>query len=275
MNTTIKNILVPVDLKADSFNALKHAADLAARNRATIHLVHVIKNPSFWDKLFRPFRWGQEYSKKMALLVKWKKTVEKQFEVPVLEGMLEGKICFNLLDYIKKNRIDFVFMAPGTQRSPSGNYSGNNSKIIARLSGTAVAVIFHHSVTSFKWKNVVVPVSNIKPEKRIRMLLHYAMLYNIRIHFVAIHGRTMDHSTGQFDLLVECLKLVKVFGNIAVECKNLEDDDLTNAAWKYAKKINADALITNSGTELQDTGGVVATGQNLNEQMMIPLMHGV
>jgi len=275
MNTTIKNILVPVDLKTDSFNTLRHAADLAVRNRAIIHLVHVIKNPSFRDRLFRPLRWGQEYSKKMALLVKWKKTVEKQFEVPVLEGILEGKICFNLLNYIKNNRIDFVFMAPGAQRNPSGNYSGNNSKIIALLSGTAVAVIFHYSVTSFKWKNVVVPVSSTKPEKRIRMLLHYAMLYNIRIHFVAIHNRTVEHSTDQFDLLVECLKLVKIFGNIAVECKNLEDDDLTNAAWKYAKKINADALITNSGNELQGAGNVVATEQNVNKQTMIQLMHGV
>jgi nucleotide-binding universal stress UspA family protein len=269
MNTTIKKIMVPVDLKADSFNALRHASDLAVRNGAEIHLIHVIQKPSLWDKFFRPLRWDQEYSRKRALLANWKKTAEKQFEIPVLEVMLEGKICPKLLDYIITKGIDFVFMGLSSQRSISPKFSGHKSKTISRLSGVAVATIFHNSITSFKWKNVVVPVSNVKPEKRIRMLLHYAMLYNIRIHFVAIHGRTMDHSTEQFDLLVECIKLVKMFGNIAVDCKDLEDDDLTNAAWKYAKKIDADALITNSGNEICHTQrSIVATEQNLSEQIM-------
>jgi len=270
MNTTIKKILVPVDFKAESLSALQHAAEVALRNKAIIYLLHVIKKPSLLEKLFYFSRVNRENEQKKSFLATWKKTVEQQYQVPVLDIILEGNICFQIHQFTVSSGIDFIFMGFSRQQGIYSKFSGSKSRKISRQSGVPVATIFHHSGLPFKWKNVVIPVSSLKPEMRIRMLLHFAMQYRIKIHFVAVHDSTMDHSTEKFDLLVECIKLVKMFGNIAVDCKNLEDDDLTNAAWKYAKKIDADALITNSGNEMYRTEKSLADAeQDQSEQIIL------
>jgi len=274
MNTIIKKILVLIDFKAESFNALQHAAELASRDRSIIYLLHVIKKPSLLERLFYFSKLNRENEQKKALLATWKKNTEQQYQVPVIDIILEGNICFQIYQYTVSTHIDFIFMGLNRQRGIPGKFSGGKSRKVSRQSSVPVATIFHNSGVPFKWKNVVIPVSRVKPEMRIRMLLHFAMLYKIKIHFIAVHESTMTHTTEQFDLLVECIKLVKMFGNIAVDCKNLEDDDLTNAAWKYAKKIDADALITNSGNEIYHTErSVAAAEQNLSEQIMQQLMY--
>ena len=254
MDTTINNIMVPVDLEEHSLSALQHAAALASKNGATIHLLHVISNSapglvvSSGMHFALPYTFEKTKQARYDTLEHWKAMLQLRNGVRIKIILLQGNPARQVSDYAEKNEIDFIVLGMNEQRKWLSRLFGSTAKHLTRSLKIPVMTIFHKPESIFKWKNVVLPITNFLPEKRVRAILNFAMLHSIKIHFVAISKNVEQKKSENFHLLLESLKLVKAFGNIPVECKSLNGNNLLNAAWDYASDINADAIMVNAGT---------------------------
>ncbi len=222
MDIAIKKILVPVDLGELSFSALRHAAALAAKNGATIHLLHVINYSSFGlfnpHKVFfsSPFANKETREARMKILVRWKNTLEAEYDIKIILSMQEGSLVHQINKYADAQGIDFIVLGISESRNWLKKLIGSTARHITTSSKIPVITILHGALAIFHWQNVVIPVSNCIPEKRINAILNFAVEHKIKIHFVSIADKTEKIKAEKFHLLLESLKLVKTFGNITV-----------------------------------------------------------
>ncbi|MEP6673751.1 MAG: universal stress protein [Ferruginibacter sp.] len=275
MNTNIKNILVPVDLKDHSLSALKHATALAIKHGSDIHLLHVISNSSLGIIISSAMHFAMPNALEEIMQVKqevldhWKTMMELKNNVHIITIIKQGNPTRQINEYAKENNIDFIVVGMNEHRKWLSKLSGSTAKYITRSAKIPVMTIFHKPEGIFEWQNVVLPVNISLPEKRVKAILNFAMEHSIKIHFVAISHNIEQTKSEQFHLLLESLKLVKAFGNIPVECKSLNGTNLLTAAWEYAASIHADAIIVNSASAPQLKLEAISTRPNWYENLFM------
>jgi nucleotide-binding universal stress UspA family protein len=240
MDTAIKNILMPVDLEPHSFLILEHAATFATANNATIHLLHINDHSL---KAFLSKRGKKTKQDKIKLLAQWKQCIEDKYSICVVGVFKEGNVSSEVHSYACHAKVDLIMLGVKRLWTWSHILFESTAKKITRTSNLVpVFTILCTTQKLFHWQHIVIPVSNFIPEKRIRAILSLAMVNNIKLHFVTLPGRTKEE---KFNVLLDSLKLVKLFGNITVECKILHGNNLIKAAWAYAENIDANAIIVN------------------------------
>lgn len=236
MDTAIRNILVPTGLEQHSFFALEHAANLAALNNAVIHLLHIEAHPLrtalFTKKSAR--------KQKLKIIQQWKSYIENNYAVPIVEVFRKGNIARQVHLYASQQNIDFIMLGIRDHWNWLDIFFERTAKKILRTSNNIPVLTLLNGKQLSQWQHIIIPVSNFIPEKRIRAILNLAITNHFKLHFVTLPGKTKGE---KFDVLLDSLKLVKLFGNIPVECKILHGNDIIDSTWKYAASIGADAIL--------------------------------
>ncbi len=109
MNLT--RILLPTDFSDTATHALDYARDLAARYRASVHLLHVVSDPRAQD-------WAGEVEGLVVpdLLAKWKGDAERRLgavtlgDVETVRALRVGHAFVEILHYATENAIDLIVM---------------------------------------------------------------------------------------------------------------------------------------------------------------------
>lgn len=107
----LTRILLPTDFSDTAAHALDYARDLAARYRASVHLLHVVSDPRAQD-------WAGEVEGLVVpdLLGKWKGDAERRLgaitlgDVETVRAIRVGHAFVEILHYATQNAIDLIVM---------------------------------------------------------------------------------------------------------------------------------------------------------------------
>ncbi|MCA2003229.1 MAG: universal stress protein [Candidatus Nitrosotenuis sp.] len=124
-----KDILVPYDNSTPSQNALKIASDIARSNNATVHLLYVIQEvmlPNYFGRT-QLNKTMKEYEKEIyndlkaqALsLLQEQKQKNETLGIPTKIGTAYGNTSKQILESIKKNKIDLVVIGTTSRKGIS------------------------------------------------------------------------------------------------------------------------------------------------------------
>jgi nucleotide-binding universal stress UspA family protein len=159
----MKKILIPCDFSAAAVNAFRFAVDLAAREKASIHVLFVAELPVMPANIVMPVM-GFE----TAFVEDITKSAEQEFKtltekynaagVQVKFAFELGSISPKILDYIEAEKIDQVIMGSHGASGMKETFIGSNAEKIVRRSPVPVLVVknyFAGKVTNIVFPNTL------------------------------------------------------------------------------------------------------------------------
>jgi nucleotide-binding universal stress UspA family protein len=156
----MKKILVPCDFSKPAVNAFRYACDIAAKAKATVHVINVIELPVLHDTVLMPV-----LSFEAALMDEFKEKTEKQFKklkekykvegVKVVTGLEFGPVSKSLLGYAQKQSIDLIVMGSHGASGLREVVIGSNAEKLVRRSPIPVLVVKNYFKGAIR--NIVFP----------------------------------------------------------------------------------------------------------------------
>ena len=153
----MKKILVPVDFSQPSENALRIAAQLAKKNDAELHVLHVIE---LAESLFGGAQFNVDdeqiiFFMKLAKQ-RFSKFLDKDFlkDVNVIDSVESGSTTYGINESVEKNNIDLIVMGSSGSSGFEEIVIGSNTEKVVRYAKVPILVV-KNEIKDFSIKNVV------------------------------------------------------------------------------------------------------------------------
>jgi hypothetical protein len=253
MSFSFKTILVPVDFSINTEVAINKALEVADKDGATLHLMHVLS-----DKLSQLS--SQNNNKQYDSIVKgptveqmimeWKTTIQEtnphitvccwvlhHSSIQQSIGKKAGKLKADLIVIGKKSNHNwFTFL---NTVLPSD---------LAKTTGCAVLTVKPGSLRN-KIKTLVVPVTEDIPKHKMEAIAALCKTNRLKVYLVSF--MTEGNVPVQFSssALLRLYQWLKDTLHCQVEYTVLHNDNKARAVLLYAEKVNADMLLVNPISE--------------------------
>lgn len=252
MNTSIRYILLPVQLDTASLSVARQAAEFAAKHNADLHLLHIADMKECQKRFFNLFtRSGaNDYHRitrqKTDMLNTWKRWLGKEYNINVSTTVDWGNWKKNILKHAEETGADLIALAEDPKHTKRTFFKISPLEQIIEKSPCQVITFFPGRHSMQEWKQVVIPVTRCIPVTRIQTIVDVAKQLSLKIHLVTMSGREIAGQASDFYFLTETLKRLKPAGNIQVECRCLKNESNPVSGFiSYARSIGADLLMTN------------------------------
>lgn len=153
----MKKILVPVDFSTPSENALKVASELAQKNKAEVHVLHVIE---LAESLFG----AEQFNVNDEQIIFFMKLAQKRFETFLQKEYLKeitvksfvepGSAAIAIRETVEKNDIDIIVMGSNGVSGIEEIVIGSNTEKVVRHSEVPVLVV-KNEMKSIAINNIV------------------------------------------------------------------------------------------------------------------------
>jgi hypothetical protein len=249
MDKLFNRILVPFHRWKDADSTIRQAIELANRLQSEIHLLQFVQGtataPDKEDPGKKDMRQHYQSLLKPPLVL----TIARSPD-PIEEG---------IIGYYRKFNIDLIFLY---RKAPS----------FLRLSRPFFPLRLNHLLKKVKCpvlnmapgaalppiKNIVLPVGDHFPVRKLLFATYLAGLSRSTIHLVSAEGlpagRPISAPGEGKESLQRSYRLLKENTDLPVECWALPGQSLADATWTYAKKIKADLILIQSGRESHLSG---------------------
>lgn len=188
----MKKILVPCDFSKPAINAFRVALGIAAKAKATVHLINVIELPVLHDTVLMPV-----LSFEAALLEEMKEKADKKFEkiiekyktdgVKVVSRLEFGAPFKTILNYVDDQSIDLIVMGSHGASGFREFVIGSNAQKVIRTS--KVPVIIVKDFFKGPIKNIVFP-NSLDTEFQEELLMKVKAVqefFKARLHVVFVN----------------------------------------------------------------------------------------
>ncbi|MEO5569954.1 MAG: universal stress protein [Bacteroidia bacterium] len=254
----IKKILIPLDFSFTSMKALDQAVVLAKLTDAEITLVHVIENiyattePAYYSIPISEsyesdlMKLSNESLSKVAEKIK-KKGVNKVKIVSIT-----GRTHKEIIGLSKKIKADIIVIGThGVSGFREFIMGSNTYRIVSDAKCPVLSVQRKNKAESFK--TILVPFTD-HPHSREKVMYAIRMgeIYDAALHILGIDDeRTKAHSK---KIELEAKQIKQLVENYNLNCviKTISASYLAKTLLDYAKKINADAIVTIGDDYRQD-----------------------
>lgn len=242
MSNSFKKILIPVDLSSNTEVAVKKGLELA-ENGTTIHLLHVLNEPSISHKLFSGKKNNPstvaEIEKKMG---QWKSTIEEYGDGISVNTWLAMECQVQNAIEIKAKQLgaDLVIICKESKHSwlPFLNTVSPN-QLVHRI-GKPVLTVKPGSIYN-KVKAVIVPVSGKTADHKMEIISTICQKFRVKVYLVTfINGEPADFYASH---LLQLYQWIKSNLHCPVEYAALHGSNKAKAILKYAERVNADMLL--------------------------------
>ena len=254
----IKRILVPLDFSITSLKALDHAVTLAKLTDAEIILLHIAEYIHATTDPFFGINPGlavyESDIKNMSTesLNKVAEKLKKKGFVKVKTLSVTGRTHIEILRASKKIKADIIVMGTNGVSGFREFVMGSNTFSIVRDALCPVLSVQRKSIAN-GFKNILVPFSDM-PHSREKVMyaIKIAELFDAKIHVLGID----DESTKSHLLKIsrEAEQIKKIIEKFGLKCnvKTISDSFNPKPVLSYAKKINADLIVTMGNINKQD-----------------------
>jgi nucleotide-binding universal stress UspA family protein len=255
MPFSFKTILVPVDFSINTEVAVNKALEVADKEGATIHLMHVLSD--------RVSRLSLQNNKKLSepiaktaeptidqMIKEWKDTIQQTNpHITVCCWMLHhSSIQQSIAKKAEKLKVDLVVIGKKSTHTWFPFLNTVISNDLARTTGCAVLTVKPGSLHN-KIKTLVVPVTEDIPRHKMEAIAALCKINRLKVHLVSF--MTGENVPVQFSssALLKLYQWLKDTLHCQVEYTVLHNDNKARAVLLYAEKVNADMLLVNPVSE--------------------------
>jgi nucleotide-binding universal stress UspA family protein len=266
MSGLFNDILVPIDFYVNTEFAVRQAIELASPNGSTIHLLHVTKQKNFWSKLMvnnsssgssREYYHTEEVAKKLG---EWKQTIEETIQnCNVKTYLMEGAIHDTILRTAKQIKPQLIIISKKGNCKSFSFFCSVHPNNLAKSTDCPVLTITSEA-SHTRIKIIVVPVSTFIPKRKIELAGEFAKKYRAKIHVVSLCSqRDMDRKS-----FLDTYQILRTGLTNQIEYHLLPGNNFPKALVNYAKRIGADLMFVNPGSETKLS---TLTGKHINDTL--------
>lgn len=243
----ITRILVPTDFSEQAENALRVAADLARKNNAEIHLLHMLDLPmSLIDGPAGTIR--SDLPEALFFMKLAHQKFEKIINAPFLKGIVVHeaaafeKAFKGIIDYAIKHAIDMTVMGSHGDSGLHEFFIGSNAEKVVRNSNIPVLIIKKRH-TPFKMNNFVY-ATDFKEENHnaFKQAIAFARDNNIKMHLLYINTPTNFKTTQNIESLMEAFMEKESLANENYTLNIYNDNTLESGILHFAEIKKADIV---------------------------------
>ncbi len=197
MEKDLERILLPVDFKEASLNALEYASNLCIKNKGTLELLHVIETSGVLSEFFSS---GDHLvkvtDKAKEKMLKLAKPLKKKLPGIKIKTRVErGKPYQKILEVVKKTRPGLVIMGENHQGIDVQKHLGRSVYHVTLHASAPVLTLKGEAIPNYN--KIVVPLDLTKDIKRkLSSALFYGRYYKSDIYLVSalVGGIKMEDS---------------------------------------------------------------------------------
>jgi nucleotide-binding universal stress UspA family protein len=221
----INRILIPFDLREDSYNAILHAEFIARSANSEIVLLHLVKNTSDI-----PFAQNE--------LNKWADRIRESFEGTVKTIVEEGELSTTVDAIAKLQNCGLVVMPTHGMRGMQ-RITGSLALKVVSESTTPFIVVQQRPIRPEGYKKMVIPVTfRQQLLEEASFFSEMAQLFNSEVYFIA-----QQVASGNDEELIA--KVEEIFSNANIPFSmNIETDQkpFAKSVVAYAATVDADLI---------------------------------
>ena len=226
----IKNILVPTDFSTQAESALKVAAQLAKKNLAKIHVLHIIELPNHFVDLV-----GSNGAGSVPEAIFFMEQTHKKFEtimkqdylqeIEVIEAVSFENVLDGIIATSEKNDIDIIVMGSHGSSGFEELFIGSNAEKVVRTSKQPVLVV-KDDCDIFEINDISY-ATNFDDEDKDSLIAvnEFAEMLSAKLHLVWVNTpnifKTTLHTEKKMNNLIKDLSLknysLNIYNDVSVE----------------------------------------------------------
>ena len=253
MNTSFRNILIPVDLSINTEIAVKKGLELADYD-TTFHLLHIQRySISRLSKIRQWLAGEKELSNSKEIkkcLEQWKSSIEdcgKHIRVRICM-MMTNSIQHGIEKKALQLKADLIIIGKNSHHSWFPLLNTVFSSELVRNTGIPVLTVkpgsFHN-----KMRKVVLPISTQNVREKMEIISTICRRFKVQIYLVTFFDDANKPPGFYASSLLQAYKLIKTSIGCPVDYAVLKGRNKVKAILSYAGKINADILLLYPETE--------------------------
>lgn len=221
----INRILIPFDLKEESFNAIMHAEFIARIANSELVLLHLVKHESDI-----PYAQNE--------LNKWAERVKQSFEGTVKTIVEEGELSTTIDEIAKLQHCGLVVMPTHGMRGLQ-RITGSLALKVVSESTTPFIVVQQRQVRAEGYKKIVIPVTfRQQLVEEASFFASMAKLFSSEVYFIA-----QEVASGHDQELISKVENIFTEANIAFSLHiETEHRPFAKSVVAYAAAIDADLI---------------------------------
>lgn len=234
MAIAFNTILIPVDFSQNTEIALKKAAELAGREGAELHLLHVVRRRAPMEAEL-----GQ-----LEAIIRTKYPALR-----VRTHVLNGRsVQRAIIECAKLQRPDLIVIGRSTPRRRWLRGRGISPDIIARKSNCPVLTVKPGSADS-KTRVILIPIRDFLPERKLEWAVLLAKRYRAQVHLLAIQDRQETKELTAPNVFLKAYHQLRENLRHPIEYSATGQQSTAKATLNCAEHIMADMIVLNSETE--------------------------
>lgn len=257
MEKLLKQILVVIDFSDTSRSVIENIIPIANEMDCDVHLLHIVKPsilPVLVDSQHIIATRGHHVAESSNTLMQWQTNFISQVKKGryLFTHCVQGNEEKQIREYALRHHIDLVVL---THHRP---YPW--SKLLTRINIDKLArrvqcpVLNMPDPESLRFiHNIVLPVTNALPLRKIMFASYLAKYQDARIHLVALQeDKEASHEENHY--LMKAYQLLRDNTNLSVECHPVNGDNIAGTTLHYAEQVKADLIVVQPGKEAELPG---------------------
>ena len=237
MYKLFNNILVPLSVDRPYEMAIEKAVQLSVQFKCDVHLLYLLNKP-FW----KAWSAAKDAESKMNVSV-----VRDRYGSQLPKGCMlhvnvrEGNAAAVLAQYIAINHIDLILAHKQLR--------GMDTDIDRLAANTGCPVLSLQTNPCLQGiKNIVLPVSDQLPLRKIMLAIYMAKDSNAAIHLISL---SLNNSTEQrrYVYLEKTYQLLRENTSLPIRCKMVMGENIADTTLEYARNVAADLILVKAGNE--------------------------
>jgi len=241
MEKYFNNILVPVNLWKEGGSIVEKAVEIAFRLQCQLHILHLVNKPGPEEESdFGELKAGIYELYKSRLPAPLYLTVSRQ----------EGPTGKSIIEYYRKHKIDLILLVREKRsffKWFSQPFPIDTDWLLKKIQCPVLNIPPASALPVIK--NIVLPVGEALPIRKLLFATYLAKLSGSTIHMVSPAGKSNGLGREGKESLSGAFRLLRENTNLPVECQTLPGNNLADVAWFYARTIKADLILISPGKE--------------------------
>ena len=234
MAIAFNTFLIPVDFSQNTDIAVKKAAELAGRDGAELHLLHVVRD-------------GEKVEAALGRLEAM--ILNRYPEIRVRTHILQGRsIQRAIIEYADLLRPDLIVIGKSEPHRRWFQLRGVSSDVIAKKSYCPVLTVKPGSAES-KTRVILIPIRNFLPERKLEWAVLLAKRYRAQVHLLAIQDRQEQKDWALPQVFLKAYHQLREHLHHPIEYSATGKHSAAKAALSCAELIMADMIVVNPETE--------------------------
>jgi nucleotide-binding universal stress UspA family protein len=259
MKSTIRKILVPVDLTESTEAVIMKAVTIAKKIKADICLLHVLAFNDYYFSIVPEVRTILPTINEIELAVKKQMdgiqaSIAKKYGITPKVYVTTGNIETEVITFSKNEKIDLIIMGTHGASGPREFFIGSNAQQVVALSEIPVLTM-QNTNEKTDFRNILIPIDNsLHSREKLNISLMIADLFGSKIHVLGLLDSTEQTELKKFKIKMDAVEDVIRAEKLPFTASIRSGDHIAQAALSYAEMNKCDLIVINTGHESKITG---------------------